>query len=310
MRRFLQLSAIGFATVLVGCHQDTSVADPVPPTAGIRFINAVPDTGAAYGLDFRFVDLVENSAAFRQPFRDVPVTDKGTTVTASTGIEYKPTAAGVARHFKVFLSDTVQSLASLALIDSTGWTPVANHHYTAILWGNATVAGSMKLIITDDDTVQAAAGKVKLRVINATGSAIDVSTWCTGTAAGCGAAPATATWAAVAPYTMSAYVPADTGVTKYRVASAGAYATCAGTAATCLFADMVALPGAPANCDFSACPAGQSPDIMASPGTQISGSGVTLIVFPASVAGTRAAQFKTPGGSFMWDIRPPRPPGT
>ena len=33
------------------------------PTAGVRFINAVPDTGAAFGLDFRFIDIVENSDA-------------------------------------------------------------------------------------------------------------------------------------------------------------------------------------------------------------------------------------------------------
>jgi len=309
MRRSFQLSAIGFAAVVLGaCHQDKSITDPIPPTAGIRFINAVPDTGAAFGLDFRFVDIVENSAAFRQPFRNVPVASGG--VTASTGVEYKPTAAGIARHFKVFLDDTLQSLASIALIDSNGWVPTAHHNYTAILWGNATVAGSMKLIITDDDTLQAAAGKVKLRVINATGGAIDASEWCTGTAASCGAAPATATFANVGAYSIATYVVADTGVTKFRVANAGAYAACTGSAATCLFADVTALGGAAASCDGALCPAGQNPDILALPGTQISGSGITLVVFPKSIAGTRAAQFAAPGGSFVWDIRPPRPPGT
>jgi hypothetical protein len=62
--------------------------------------------------------------------------------------------------------------------------------------------------------------------------------------------------------------------------------------------DALALIGAPATIDIEALP-----------GTTIAGSAVTGIYFPASVAGSRAAQFAAPGVSFMWDRRPPRPAG-
>ena len=64
MRRILQLSTLCLAAgVVSACKPEEVVTTPKQPTAGVRFINAVPDTGATFGLDFRFVDVVENSAA-------------------------------------------------------------------------------------------------------------------------------------------------------------------------------------------------------------------------------------------------------
>jgi hypothetical protein len=34
------------------------------PTAGVRFINAVPDSSGAFGFTLRFVDIVENNVQF------------------------------------------------------------------------------------------------------------------------------------------------------------------------------------------------------------------------------------------------------
>ena len=42
------------------------------PTAGVRFINAVPDSSGAFGFDLRFVDLVESNTQFYVTFRDAP----------------------------------------------------------------------------------------------------------------------------------------------------------------------------------------------------------------------------------------------
>ena len=111
MRRILHLSVLGLALgVLAGCStpEELVISENIP-TAGVRFINAVPDSAGAFGLDFRFVDIVESNAHFRIAFRNNPVTSGG--VTASTGIEYKNARAGQ-RHFRIFLDDTLQTIAS------------------------------------------------------------------------------------------------------------------------------------------------------------------------------------------------------
>src|ERR1041385_3116849 len=99
MRRILQLSMLCLAAgVASACKPSEVETVDIGPQAGVRFINAVPDTGAAFGLDFRFVDLVENSAAFRITYRNNPQSSGG--VTASALIQYKAAAAG-SRHFRI-----------------------------------------------------------------------------------------------------------------------------------------------------------------------------------------------------------------
>src|SRR4051812_11196678 len=195
MRRILQLSTLCLAAgVVSACKPEETISAPVSPTAGVRFINAVPDTAGANGLDFRFIDKVENSAAFRIPFRNSPQTSAG--VTASALIQYKPAEAG-SRHFRVFLDDTLQSAASIVLKDSTV-TLEAGHNYTFLLWGNARSGGADKMRMTViDENVADPGTNVALRVINATGSAIDVRQF-TGTTV-----PGATTWGNVAAYTIS-----------------------------------------------------------------------------------------------------------
>src|SRR5262245_16116807 len=117
MRRIIQLSALCLAAgVVSACRPDQIVETENIPTAGVRFINAVPDSAGAQGLDLRFIDLVESNAHFRIAFRNNPQTSGG--VVASTQIQYKNTRAG-ARHFRIFLDDTLQSVASTFLKDTT-----------------------------------------------------------------------------------------------------------------------------------------------------------------------------------------------
>jgi len=286
MRRHLQLSMLCLAVGLASACSDpeTIVKTENIPTAGFRFINAVPDTNA---MDLRFIDIVENSAHYQIGFRDNPVTTGG--VTGSSQIEYKNTRAG-SRHFRIFLNGTTAAVASTVLIDTTV-TLEAGKIYTALMQGPAR-SGGMKLVVYKEVIADPAAN-VALRVINTTPNAIDVRTYPSG-----GSAPVAPTWASVPAYSRSSFVTAAPAQMKYNITAAGS--------GTALFTDALALIGAPATSS-----AGTSTlDIEGLPGTTQAGSAVTAIVFPPSVAGSNAASFTTTGISFMWDRRPPRPAGT
>jgi hypothetical protein len=290
MRRISQLALLCTAAGLVnGCKLDELVNSPNIPTAGVRFINAVPDTGGAFGMDFRFVDIVESNAHFRIAFRNNPQTSGG--VTASTGIQYKNAQAG-SRHFRIFLDDTLQSIASVVLKDST-LNLEADHRYTVLLWGNARSTGIDKMRLTViDETEPDPASQVALRVINATGSALDVSQY-----PSAGGVPATPTWANVGAYSISTYVKTAPAQIRYNVQPAGG--------GTPLFSDALALIGQPIGTQTAGCTVGVDCDVL--PGTTVAGSAITAIIFPRSVAGSKAPQgFTTPQASFMWDRRPPR----
>jgi hypothetical protein len=286
MRRIYSLSALCLvAGAVSACLPDQVVETEKIPTAGIRFINAVPDTGAAFGLDFRFVDIVESSAQFRISFRNGPSTSGG--VTASTSIQYGNARAGQ-RHFRIFLDDTLQSVAQIVLKDST-LNLEEGKRYTVLLWGYARTGSTptMRLSVFEE-AVPAAfnpATQVALRVINATGNSYDVRQYPNG-----GTVPAGATWTA-SPLSVSSYVFTTPGQIRYNVQPAGG--------GTALFADPLALIGT-----------ASSVDIEGNPGTTIAGSAVTMIIFPPSVTGSKAASFTSSGSTMIWDRRPPRPAGT
>ncbi|MEO7083534.1 MAG: DUF4397 domain-containing protein [Gemmatimonadaceae bacterium] len=293
MRRFIPLSALCIAAGIVSaCTPDATIPTTTPPTAGVRFINAVPDTAGAFGMDFHFVDVVENNENFRISFRNSPAASG---IAVATTIEYKPAQAG-SRHFAIFFDDTIQSIASTKLADTTV-TLVAGHNYSAILWGNARSTGSDKMHLTFiDETVADPGAQIALRVVNATNAPIDASQYAQG-----GTAPASASWSNVQPYSASTYITAAPGNIMYNVKAAGT--------ATNMFADLQAPPGAVA---FSSAGAGGKIDEIAVPGTAVAGSAITLFVFPRSAAGSRTPQtaaFIIPAGAFAWDRRPPNPPG-
>jgi hypothetical protein len=307
MRCLNKLSLLCLAAGVSACSTpDLVVPTENLPYAGVRFINAVPDSSGAFGMDFRFVDLLESNAHFRIAFRNGPGTTAATSM-LSAQIQYKGAREGN-RRFRIFLDDTIQAIASTVVLDTTV-ALTREHNYTAMLWGNgrststvpAGQAGGDKMALAfwDENEAAPAAGKVKLRVINATSTAIDAWAFVTGTTAPTlASAP---TWDAVAPYSKSAYIEFDTTAYTFQVRNDGAAAV--------LFANTAALAGAPANCSGSTCLTGQFADIEAVPGTRVSGSAVTGIVFPRSTAGSRAPQtaaFAVPAITYMWDRRPPR----
>ncbi len=277
MHRFYRLSvlalALGGATA---CTPEKIVETEDIPTAGIRFINAVPDT---IGFDFRPVDIVENSVFYGVNFR------------TTTQLFYKNARAGN-RHFRIFFTNpglglpsaTQQAIAS-TVVEDVQITLEAGKRYTVILWGYmrpGSTPAKQLTVLTDDPADPGA--QVALRVINAASGlgAIDVRQYPNG-----GAVPAAATWANVAERTASSYVNVATGQIRYNVRLAGG--------ATALFADALAPAGI-----------AETIDIDAVPGTTLAGTAVSGIVFPRSVAGSTAANFTTPGIFFVWDRRPPR----
>lgn len=284
MRRILQLSMLGLALGAgSACAPEKIFDSPVQPTAGIRFVNAVPDTGA---VDFRPVDIVENSTFYGVAFR------------STTLLFYKNARAG-SRHFRIFQSLTSstlpaaqqQAIASKVLVD-TVVTLEAGKRYTFILWGFARTGSqpARVLKIIEDDPADPGA-QVALRVINAAAGlgALDVRQY-----PSTGTAPATPTWAAVPALSVSNYVNVAVGGIRYNVQPAGGGAA--------LFADATAPAGSAA----VTAPPGPFDAI---PGTTVAGSAVTGIIFPRSVAGSPAPNLTTPAIVFVWDRRPPRPPG-
>jgi hypothetical protein len=278
-RSFKAFMLVLVAGAAGACAPDEVVKTEDIPTAGVRFINAVPDSSGAFGLDMRFVDIVESTAHFRVIFRNNPATQGG--AVSSTQIQFKGARAG-SRHFRIFLDDTLQNIASTVLKDTTV-TLEAGKNYTAIMWGEGR-AGTMRLHFFEDTPADPGTN-IALRVINATNAPIDASQYVSG-----GAAPGTPTWANVGAYTVSNFVTTAPGTIRYKVRAAGS--------TTDLFADMQAILGQ-----------AETVDIEGTPGTTRPGSAVTLVVFPRSTAGARTPQtaaFQVPAGSFMWDRRPGR----
>jgi len=293
MQRILKFSAICLAAGALGaCDKPAlTIATENIPTAGVRFINAVPDSSGVFGLDFRFVDIVESNAHFRIPFRSGVTVTSG--VTALANVQYKGArVTGTPRQYVIFMDDTLASRASVALATGT-LTIEKDHNYTVIIWGagRGTGADAMKVTVIDETAELAkapingdpGAAKVGLRVINATNAAISASYYpCTGTTAACvGTVPGTAQWPTIAAFSASTFALADTAFYKFNVTGAGVNPT--------PFADIVALPGTPALCSNLTCVGTQKPDQEAFPGTKQGGSAVTLVVFPGSTPSTTAA---------------------
>lgn len=261
MRRVFLLSVVCIsAGFLTGCDLKEVYPVTAVPTAGVRFINAVPDTAGAFGLDLRFVDELESNAHFRQNFRNGPATSAG--VTAAGGVQFKATRAG-SRQFRIFLNDTLQVRASVVLKDTTV-TLEGGRNYTAVLWGNARGNAPAMRLTFFEETVADPGAQVALRILNTTGAAIQASQFLSG-----GPVPGTPTWASVPALSASTHVLAAPSQIRYNIQPAGGGAN--------IIANPLALVGLAA---FStAGPTGRL-DIEAFPGTTIAGSAVTMILFP------------------------------
>jgi hypothetical protein len=276
MRRIVKLS---LACLTVGLASACKTAELVHPTGfqpvgGVRFINAVPDSSGAFGMNFHFVDIVENSFQYHMTFRNAP---SSASPFISGLTEYKGTLNG-SRHFRLFLDDTITAVATTVLADTTV-TVVAGHNYTAIEWGAGRLAApnNMRMAFWEEKPADPGAN-VSLGFINATNAAVDVRVYL---------APQSLVTAAATPVTWT--VPAyDTSAspTRYVTLAPGSYfynvvpAGAAVTVANELVADGATMTGSLANCDGLPCATGQKADIDANAGATVPGSAITAVLFP------------------------------
>ncbi|HET9513055.1 MAG TPA: DUF4397 domain-containing protein [Gemmatimonadales bacterium] len=291
MRLVLSFSILCGAGLMIGCAPDEVIPTEDITTAGVRFIHAVPDTGA---LDFRPVDIVENTAFYGVSFR------------SNAQVFYKNARSGE-RNFKIFLtpdrnkSAAEQQQMASTVVQDINVTLEPGRLYTFILWGYARTGSTpaMQLTVLEDNPSDPGS-QVALRIVNAGVGLGDIDGYQyargpdTGTSCPGGAPPPAApTWASVPEMAASSYITVDPGLKCYRVTLAGDV--------TELFTDALALAGAPPNLVTGH---------QAIPGTTQAGSAVTGFVLPPSVVGSQAPQTLTaPTILFFWDRRPPNQPG-
>ncbi|MBA3645765.1 MAG: DUF4397 domain-containing protein [Gemmatimonadaceae bacterium] len=283
-----RFSLLGAAlAAITACSDDTAPKVVTPGPAGlVRFINAVPDTGAQ---DFRFTDAVEgvpNVEFVNLPFRGG--TDRG----------YQRVSAG-SHHIRVFMSgsNTSGGFANDPTVVSTvmgdiDFTFVDGVHYT-FLWNGASRAKAQNFTIFTDNFTAPATGQFTLRALNANTSAANFYV-ASGTAAAT-TVTGTPTFANVAPNTATGWtgfaVASSTG--NYTVTATPAGATTPVWSAVC-----------PAGAAAAAEVPGVSGALQATAGCRIASSVFTSILFPASVAGSKAATFAAPGVVFLIDKQP------
>ena len=216
LSRFVTLF-IGLAAI-TACGDDDPTDPGVPPLAGVRFVNALSDTGA---VDVSMIDQVNWSFSNIEGYA------------YRAGSEHQPIQAG-ARHIRVFPNSQNAAIASTILLDTT-ITFNANTKYTLLLTGSA--RGNTESFVLIEDTPPAtAAAQIALRVFNVTPAAIDA--YSTATATTAIAPPATAT--GVAAVSPSAYVVRATGAQAIRVTPAGSATVSASAAGPAAAAQ---LPG-------------------------------------------------------------------
>lgn len=277
--RFLRFTLLGAALGLVaGCSEPSN--DPttptLPPLAFVRYINAVPDT---LNTTVRFIDQLEYSpmtwanVAFRQLGQG----------------NYQPTEAG-ARKIRVFTAfitgdggfDPARN--TVVLVDTT-LTFEAGKYYTVLHMGYARAGSSPKQrLVSINDAHPAPGTNVALRTINA--------------ALGLGAVDIYKTAAATTPISGAPLFPAlaTEAVSGYQQFSPGA------------FAAQVAATGSTTALAAAAAPTGTAGTASADPigGSNVGGSVITAIAFPASAANSPGTRFAAPGVVYFIDKHPAR----
>ena len=202
--RLTRLTALFVTAIAIaGCSSDKITSTSFPPLAGVRWINAVSDTGA---IDVRAIDQVEFS----------PVVNA---LAYTKGTEAQPVEAK-ARHFRAFITSTNPAITSNPIVDTT-ITFAANQRYTVLISGAA--RSKVFFVVLDDNPSAAPSGQIAIRTVNASTGAID-SYVVDSTAT---AVSGTPTAANVAPHAASSYVGRAAGKVAVRVTAAGSVAVSA-----------------------------------------------------------------------------------
>lgn len=260
----------------VSCHGDAVTNSPVIPKGAIHFVNAVPDT---VKMAFRVVDIASNAGLFGATFR-------------SSNMFYQGIEAGT-RRLRVFYDTTDVTIAQTVFSD-TSFAVAANQNYTFVEAGFArpgSVPARAVLILADGATDPGAAN-VGLRLVHVGAGlgAVDVNV----TRRPSDTLPTSPlvgglSYGALGPYLN---IRVDTAAAE----SLRVVVTAAGTRAPALV--TLKLPTGVAG----------TPTVNPIAGARIVGSVLTVLVVPASVAGSPAPQggaFAAPSGVVLVDRRPP-----
>lgn len=260
------------------CQTDDGgpVTAKIPPLAFVRYINAVPDTN---NTTVRWVDQLDFT-----PMTFVNVPFRGMGQGGYQGLE-----AG-SRHFRVFTYDPRlaggNTDAVTAQLADTTFSFVAGQYYTLLHLGFARTGQTpAQRVYILNDALPASNNLVSIRAIHAGlgVGAVDIFATPLPTTALTGLTPA---FTNVAFNTSTAYANLAVGQFAAQIAATGTTTSLAGAAA----------------------PAGVAGTSAADPiaGATVGGSVLTAIAFPASVAGSPAAVFATPGIVWFSDRQPPR----
>jgi hypothetical protein len=269
MRSFVIALALGGAAALGACSGDTgAILAPTQALAYTRFVDAVPDSG---GMDWRFVDVIENSpTTFGLNFRST-----------FPGATYQATGPG-SRHLRIFQTSTDINLTQKVLFDTT-YTFTAGTHYTLLVAGNMRGGTGKLYILTDNFTDPGA--QVAMRVINAGAGSVDVYASASG---GTSTLPS-AFASGLANFAATNYVNVAPGPLDLRAFAAGSTTFPA-------MADVVVPAGLPAD---------RANNLTAVGGSTQPGSVITAFIVPRSVAGSTATNFTTPSIVYIVDRHPP-----
>lgn len=247
--RLTRFGIFGIAlAAIVGCSEDDVSAPPLPALAGVRYINAVSDTGR---VDIRMVDQVEWSAT-------------GNALDFRQGIEHQPTEAKPRRIRAFSFASREVTVVQQVLADTT-LTFAANSRYTVLLTGSAR-AKTLRFVLINDDAPAGSATQIAVRAVNASTGAINAYVTTTTTDAITGTPSASN----LAPYVASPYITRTAGNTALRVTDVGS------TTATA----SVAGPNGTTN------PLGASGTFFPSAGVNNGGSAFSAYYFPRGTAGS------------------------
>ncbi|HJS42893.1 MAG TPA: DUF4397 domain-containing protein [Gemmatimonadales bacterium] len=271
----LKFSVCCVLVVALGCKKDATFTETMPPQAAIHWVHAVPDTGE---MDMRPVDFISNAGLYDALFR-------------GSNMFYQGIDAGT-HQIRVFMSSTNPAIAGIPILD-TSVTLASPNAYSIIHTGfarTATPPGRVLWVVPDDAT-DPGANNVGIRVLHAGVGMGNVDVYLTRTAA----APLPATPAVA----NLAYLGAGTYFTMARDSVAAdslrLVVTAAGTTTPVLFTAKLprGVPGTSSNNPIA--------------GAFVSGSVVTAVIVPRSVAGSTAPQgaaFTVPAAVFLVDRRP------
>lgn len=262
LNRFILLG-LGIA-VLYGCGKDATGTVTPPPSAYVRYVNALADTGS---VDIAMIDQTQWSANAK------PLAFRGASI-------YQVTDATHPRHIRVFPTSTNAAVTSQILNDETlTFTP--DTRVTLLLTGSAR-AQTAHFVVINDDIAPPASGQIAIRVVNASSGAIDAYVVDSSNTALAG----TPTAAGVAPLATSAYVGRAAGKVAVRATAAGAPAPVSASQQG---------PYAPAS------PPG---DVFAAAGVNSQYSKFSVFYFPAGVPGSPQNGVANPSLIWFVDRNP------